>query len=128
MSVFVMADLHLCTDDASKSMEVFGNRWKDYQNRIAIDPIITIIDFAKKQDKSLEYTIKNKKIYVAIYDEEEIEEIDPLEILKPITEYNKISFPIFVECTNENIDKLIHLIYNYNSNESHNGKEKLYNY
>ncbi len=35
MSVFVMADLHLCTDDASKSMEVFGNRWKDYQNRIA---------------------------------------------------------------------------------------------
>lgn len=35
MSVFVMADLHLCTDDSSKSMEVFGNRWKDYQNRIA---------------------------------------------------------------------------------------------
>ncbi len=37
MSVFVMADLHLCTDDASKSMEVFGNRWKDYQNRIALN-------------------------------------------------------------------------------------------
>lgn len=101
---------------------------EDYQNKMAIDPIITIIDFAKKQDKSLEYTIKNKKIYVAIYDEEEVEEIDPLEILKPITEYNEISFPIFVECTNENIDKLIHLIYNYNSNESHNGKGKLYNY
>ena len=37
MSVYVMADLHLCTDNASKSMEVFGNRWKDYQNRIAIN-------------------------------------------------------------------------------------------
>ena len=35
MSVFVMADLHLCNDDSSKSMEVFGNRWNDYQNRIA---------------------------------------------------------------------------------------------
>ena len=35
MSVYVMADLHLSTNNASKSMEVFGNRWKDYQNRIA---------------------------------------------------------------------------------------------
>ena len=34
MSVYVMADLHLCTDNESKSMEVFGNRWKDYKNRI----------------------------------------------------------------------------------------------
>jgi predicted phosphohydrolase len=34
MSVFVIADLHLSTDSESKSMEVFGNRWKDYQNRI----------------------------------------------------------------------------------------------
>ena len=34
MSVYVIADLHLSTDNASKSMEVFGNRWKDYQNRI----------------------------------------------------------------------------------------------
>ena len=34
MSVYVIADLHLCTDDESKSMEVFGNRWKDYKNRI----------------------------------------------------------------------------------------------
>ena len=34
MSVFVMADLHLSTADASKSMEVFGSRWKDYQNKI----------------------------------------------------------------------------------------------
>ena len=35
MSVYVMADLHLSTNNNSKSMEVFGNRWKDYQNRIA---------------------------------------------------------------------------------------------
>ena len=34
MSVYVIADLHLCTDNESKSMEVFGNRWKDYKNRI----------------------------------------------------------------------------------------------
>ena len=34
MSVYVIADLHLSTDNASKSMEVFGNRWKEYQNRI----------------------------------------------------------------------------------------------
>ena len=34
MSVYVIADLHLCTDNEAKSMEIFGNRWKDYQNRI----------------------------------------------------------------------------------------------
>ena len=34
MSVFVMADLHLSTADASKSMEVFGSRWRDYHNKI----------------------------------------------------------------------------------------------
>ena len=34
MSVYVIADLHLCTDNESKSMEIFGNRWKDYKNRI----------------------------------------------------------------------------------------------
>ena len=34
MSVYVMADLHLSTDNDSKSMEIFGNRWKDYQARI----------------------------------------------------------------------------------------------
>lgn len=34
MSVYVIADLHLSTDNAAKSMEVFGNRWRDYQNRI----------------------------------------------------------------------------------------------
>ena len=30
MSVFVISDLHLATADADKSMEVFGNRWKEY--------------------------------------------------------------------------------------------------
>lgn len=34
MSVFVIADLHLSTENASKSMEIFGNRWADYQKRI----------------------------------------------------------------------------------------------
>jgi len=34
MSVYVIADLHLSTDNASKSMEVFGRRWQDYQNKI----------------------------------------------------------------------------------------------
>ncbi len=34
MSVYVIADLHLSTENASKSMEVFGNRWQDYQNKI----------------------------------------------------------------------------------------------
>ncbi len=34
MSVFVIADLHLSTENNSKSMEVFGARWTDYQNRI----------------------------------------------------------------------------------------------
>ncbi len=33
MSLFVMADLHL-SSDGSKSMEIFGNRWKDYMNKI----------------------------------------------------------------------------------------------
>ena len=34
MSVFVIADLHLSNADASKSMEVFGSRWRDYHNKI----------------------------------------------------------------------------------------------
>ena len=33
MSMFVIADLHL-SSDGSKSMEVFGPRWKDYRHRI----------------------------------------------------------------------------------------------
>ena len=33
MSVFAMADLHL-SSDGSKSMEVFGARWKDYMQKI----------------------------------------------------------------------------------------------
>ena len=34
MAVFVMADLHLATADSQKSMEVFGNRWKNYIEKI----------------------------------------------------------------------------------------------
>ena len=34
MSVFVMSDLHLSTENPSKAMDVFGNRWKDYQSKI----------------------------------------------------------------------------------------------
>ncbi len=35
MSVYVMADLHLATAcREKKSMEVFGSRWKDYENKI----------------------------------------------------------------------------------------------
>ena len=34
MSLFVISDLHLATADHNKSMEVFGNRWKDYIKRI----------------------------------------------------------------------------------------------
>lgn len=33
MSLFVMADLHL-SSDGSKSMEIFGPRWRDYMNKI----------------------------------------------------------------------------------------------
>ena len=34
MSVFVIADLHLATANSQKSMEVFGNRWKNYIEKI----------------------------------------------------------------------------------------------
>ena len=34
MSVFVMSDLHLSTENPSKAMDIFGNRWKDYQSKI----------------------------------------------------------------------------------------------
>ena len=34
MAVFVISDLHLATADLDKSMEVFGNRWKDYIQKI----------------------------------------------------------------------------------------------
>ena len=38
MSVFTIADLHLSTSFiTNKSMEVFGNRWKDYENKIKIN-------------------------------------------------------------------------------------------
>ena len=94
----------------------------DNQDKMEIEPILEIIDFAKEQNKSLEYTIKKDKVFVAIYDEEEIEEKDPDEILKPIDEYSEITFPFIAECTKENIDKLNHMINNYNSNESHNYK------
>lgn len=34
MSVFVISDLHLSIDNPSKAMDVFGNRWKDYESKI----------------------------------------------------------------------------------------------
>ncbi len=34
MSVFVISDLHLSINNPSKSMDVFGNRWKDYEKKI----------------------------------------------------------------------------------------------
>lgn len=34
MSVFAMSDLHLSTENVSKSMAVFGNRWIDYAEKI----------------------------------------------------------------------------------------------
>ena len=35
MAIFVISDLHLSTNaSTNKSMEVFGNRWRDYMNRI----------------------------------------------------------------------------------------------
>ena len=37
MSVYVIADLHLATADSQKSMEVFGNRWKNYIEKIMIN-------------------------------------------------------------------------------------------
>ena len=35
MAVFVIADLHLATADSEKSMEVFGNRWNNYINKLS---------------------------------------------------------------------------------------------
>lgn len=34
MSVFVMSDLHLSTNNTLKSMDVFGARWRDYHKKI----------------------------------------------------------------------------------------------
>lgn len=34
MAVFVISDLHLSTENPSKAMDVFGNRWRDYQSKI----------------------------------------------------------------------------------------------
>ena len=34
MSIFVIADLHLDTDSNQKSMEVFGNRWINYVQKL----------------------------------------------------------------------------------------------
>lgn len=50
MAVFVLSDLHLSTNqNTDKSMEVFGNRWQNYMNRIKtnwnrlVDPCDTVI-------------------------------------------------------------------------------------
>lgn len=34
MSIYAMADLHLAIDNPEKTMEVFGESWKDYMSRI----------------------------------------------------------------------------------------------
>ena len=34
MAVYAMGDLHLALDNPEKTMEVFGDSWKDYMNRI----------------------------------------------------------------------------------------------
>ena len=34
MNIYAMADLHLALDNPEKTMEVFGDAWKDYMNRI----------------------------------------------------------------------------------------------
>ena len=34
MAVYVIADLHLATANAEKSMEVFGKRWIDYIEKL----------------------------------------------------------------------------------------------
>ena len=34
MAIFVIADLHLDTATNQKSMEIFGNRWQDYMEKI----------------------------------------------------------------------------------------------
>ena len=34
MSIYAMADLHLAIDNPEKTMEVFGEAWKDYMSRI----------------------------------------------------------------------------------------------
>lgn len=34
MSVFAISDLHLSVNNPSKAMDAFGNRWRDYQNKI----------------------------------------------------------------------------------------------
>ena len=50
MAVYVLSDLHLSTNQSTdKSMEVFGNRWQNYMNRIQtnwnrlVDPCDTVI-------------------------------------------------------------------------------------
>lgn len=37
MAVFVIADLHLDTATNQKSMEIFGNRWQDYMEKIKVN-------------------------------------------------------------------------------------------
>ncbi len=49
MSVFAISDLHLSTENISKSMAVFGNRWTDYADKIEknwraiVEPSDTVI-------------------------------------------------------------------------------------
>lgn len=42
MSIYALSDLHLSFNDPSKSMEYFGNDWKDYEKRIKENWIITV--------------------------------------------------------------------------------------
>ena len=66
MSIFVMGDLHLSTNQSTnKSMEVFGKRWQNYMQRIkdhweaVVSPEDTVvipgdISWAMQLDEALE--------------------------------------------------------------------------
>ena len=60
MAVFAISDLHLSTDNPSKAMDVFGDRWKDYTNKIEKNwrkiiniqlyvPVIAIVQLSRGQ-------------------------------------------------------------------------------
>lgn len=80
MKIFAIADLHLCFGTPEKSMEIFGDEWKDYpqkikknwEKKISDDDLILIpgdISWAKSFDEAIQDlswidTLSGKKIII----------------------------------------------------------------
>ena len=96
--------------------ELSKTEFSNYNKETKVNQIIPIMNFSKNLNMSLEYVMKDNKIYVAIYNETEEQLKDVENSIMPIDDCSEIKFPFIVECNQENIKKINVLINNYIEN------------